>query len=189
MITGLLLAAGAARRFGADKLAAPLAGGEPLVLRAAARMAAAVDRLLVVVNTTSSDSARLLRVAGFAVVPCPEANLGMAHSLACGVRASRDSSAWVIGLADMPLLETRTIAQLIARFAATDCIVVPRHGGRDGHPVVFPARHAEALLALEGDRGARALLDAHAAEVSYVEVDDPGVLIDVDTPGDLDGIE
>ncbi len=185
MITGLLLAAGHARRFGADKLAATLADGVPVALRSAAQMAAAVDQLLVVVQTSTSVSARLLEAAGYTLVVCAQAVNGMAYSLAGGVRASATSTAWVIGLADMPLLQTATIQQLIKHYRDSDRIIVPQHAGRDGHPVIFPARYGEALQALEGDRGARALLQTHAGDINHVEVDDRGILIDIDTPEDL----
>ena len=185
MITGVLLAAGQSRRFGTDKLAATLADGVPVALRSAARMAAAVDRLLIVVQRSSSASAQRLEDAGYTVVVCAEAVNGMAYSLAAGVRASRESSAWVVGLADMPLLQTVTIHQLIEHYRSSDRIVVPCHRGHDGHPVLFPARYGAALEALEGDRGARPLLQAHGADIERVEVDDRGVLLDIDTAEDL----
>lgn len=184
-VTGVLLAAGAGRRFGGDKLAATLADGDMLALRSAAHLAAAVDTLVVVVRDPAQAAATALAAAGYRVVPCPDAALGMAHSLACGVRASADSAGWVIGLADMPALAPATLRELVRQFRRHDRIIVPVHAGRDGHPVIFPARYREALLSLSGDRGARSLLDTAAADVLRVAVEDAGVLLDVDTPADL----
>jgi molybdenum cofactor cytidylyltransferase len=63
---------------------------------------------------------------------------------------------------------------------------VPRCAEQAGHPVIFPARFGAELIALRGDRGARAVLDAHVSEIYELITDDRGVLRDVDTPADLD---
>ncbi|WP_459624775.1 nucleotidyltransferase family protein, partial [Burkholderia sp. 3C] len=73
------------------------------------------------------------------------------------------------------------VASELASGRAT--IAAPWFDGQRGHPVGFAAVHRDALAALDGDAGARALLVAH--EVARVEVDDPGVLRDVDTRDDL----
>jgi molybdenum cofactor cytidylyltransferase len=97
-----------------------------------------------------------------------------------------DTAAVVVGLADMPAVRSATIAALVAAFGplGPDGIVAPRHAGRRGHPVVFGARHLAALRALRGDEGARALLAERAADLVLVDVDDPGVLLDLDVPAD-----
>jgi molybdenum cofactor cytidylyltransferase len=64
-------------------------------------------------------------------------------------------------------------------------IVVPVFDGKRGHPVLFAARYFTRLCALSGDTGARGILNAHPERVSAVPVDDPGTLLDVDTPEDL----
>jgi len=64
-------------------------------------------------------------------------------------------------------------------------VVIPTFEGRRGHPVRFPAMLAEDLLALQGDRGAREVIDRHAANCLPLETGDRGVLADIDTPADL----
>ena len=181
----MLLAAGAARRFGANKLLARLPAGETVGLLAASKLATVVDRMVVVVRATDELSSSVFEHAGYVVVRCAQAHLGMAHSLACGIAASRDSAAWMVALADMPLIAASTLTALTTCWRHADRIVVPMCAGHAGHPVIFPARMVTQLLALDGDRGARAVLDAHRDEVFAFLTDDAGVLRDIDTPADL----
>jgi molybdenum cofactor cytidylyltransferase len=90
---------------------------------------------------------------------------------------------WIIGLADMPYVTSATVAALRDALAAGAAIAVPLYQGRRGNPVGFSGLHLAELLALQGDRGARALLAAHP--VTEVAVDDPGILRDIDTAADL----
>ena len=181
----MLLAAGAARRFGANKLLATLPDGQTVGLLAAARLATVVERMVVVVRASDDNTARAFQDGGYRVVRCAQAELGMAHSLACGVAASRDSAGWMVALADMPLISGATLSALTACWRREDRIVVPICAGQAGHPVIFPARFGAELLTLEGDRGARLVLDAHRDELFAFATDDSGVLRDIDTPADL----
>ncbi len=184
-LTGVLLAGGAARRFGANKLLATLPTGQTIGLFAATKLAAVVDRVLVVVRAEDHITAAAFENAGYAVMRCGEAKLGMGHSLGCGVAASRASAAWMVALADMPLIAPVTLAALVTCWRDEDRIVVPRCAGQAGHPVIFPARYRDELLVLQGDRGARPLLDAHRDDIFTFVTHDTGVLRDIDTPEDL----
>jgi molybdenum cofactor cytidylyltransferase len=113
----------------------------------------------------------------------------MGSSLRLAARELRpETEAVVVGLADMPEVASATISALIAawRPRGPRGIVAPVFERRRGHPVVFGAEHFPALRALAGDCGARAVLRERAGDLSLVAVDDPGVLIDVDTPADLE---
>lgn len=181
----MLLAAGAARRFGANKLLATLPDGNIVGLLAAAKLASVVDRMVVVVRAADDITASAFHQAGYDIVRCAEAELGMAHSLACGVAASRDSAGWMVALADMPLIAVRTLSAVKACWRRENRLVVPTCAGQAGHPVIFPARLAAELLALKGESGARPVLDAHVDELFVFVTDDTGVLRDIDTPADL----
>ena len=88
-------------------------------------------------------------------------------------------------LADLPFVRAETYEKLLfASARAPDRIVFPRHRGEQGHPVLFPRRLVPELQALRGDRGARNILEAHRSETLAVDVDDPGVCLDIDTPRD-----
>ncbi|MEQ8232469.1 MAG: nucleotidyltransferase family protein [Gammaproteobacteria bacterium] len=185
-VTGLLLAAGFARRFGSNKLLAPLGDGTPVVVATARRLATAVDDVIAVVPGDGGVVETLLAAQGIAAVRCPAAAEGMGHSLACGVHAAAASDAWLVMLGDMPFVAPATLARLVEALRAGAAIVVPTHDGVDGHPVGFAARFGDELVALGGDRGARALLTRHAGSVQRLALDDAGVHRDIDVPADLD---
>lgn len=181
----LLLAAGAGRRFGADKLSAALPDGTLVAVAAARNLLAAGCDVHAVVRATEAGIAPALARLGAVLVPCADARLGMGHSLACGVRASADADGWLIALADMPFVQPASIAAVARALVAGADIAAPSFGGRRGHPVGFAAGFREGLSDLRGDRGARGLLHAHADRVVDIPVVDPGVLRDVDRPDDL----
>ncbi len=190
MIAGVLLAAGAARRFGSNKLLVPLADGTPMALAAARRLKAALPYAAAVIRRGDSTLARWLSEAGLLVVPCARAPQGLSASLRCGIEATAAADGWLIALADMPFVRVETLARLAAALAAAaaegpGAIVAPVYRGRRGHPVGFDRCYRAALSALQGDRGARALLERHAAQLRLIEVDDPGVVLDIDRPAAL----
>lgn len=184
-IVGILLAAGRSQRFGSDKRLQPLADGVPMALAAARKLAAACQRTIVVVRPDDTELTRLLTDAGLEAVVCPNAALGMGHSLAAGVAASADAAGWLVGLADMPYIQPASYRAVIDAMQGGAGLVRAFYGARPGHPVGFAAGHRDALLALTGDQGGKAILEAHPAMLVPCRVDDPGVLHDVDRPGQI----
>jgi len=184
-VVGILLAAGAGRRFGTDKLLQPLPGGEPMGVAAARNLVAAVGAGVAVVRAADSALAAALERTGLRVVVNPRTDAGIGGSLATGVAATPDADGWLIALADMPWVEPATIAAVAAALAGGAALVAPAHEGRRGHPVGFATRWRKELLALTGDRGARDVLAAHPDELVLLPTDDAGVLRDVDRVADL----
>ncbi|UVE68736.1 nucleotidyltransferase family protein [Burkholderia pyrrocinia] len=188
LVTGVLLAGGLGQRFDPSglqsKLLARLPDGTPVAVAAAHRLAAATADVIAVVRPGAEKLAILLNEAGCQVVYAPDALRGMGASLAAGVRATPDSNGWLVALGDMPWIAASTY-EAVTRALDTDdaSIVAPAHRGVRGHPVGFAAHHFDALAALDGDTGARALFAS--APVKLLDVDDPGILRDVDTPQDL----
>ena len=192
-IAGVLLAAGIGRRYDPSgarlKLleAAPsgLHAGTPIAAAALRNLRAAIADVLVVVRPADCAAQRelrqLLAAEDAQLVNCPEADAGLGHSLACGVRARRDAAGWVIALADMPAVSPATIVAVRDAIASGHAAAAPTHRGQRGHPVGFSRACLDALLSLSGDAGARSVLAAH--EPLLIEVDDPGCLLDIDTPG------
>ena len=190
-VIGILLAAGRGSRFGADKRMAPLRApahdvpaGTPLGVAAARNLVAALPESIAVVRPGDALSAPL-RAAGLRIVECANADDGMGASLACGVRATADADGWVIALADMPWVAPATIAKVTQALAAGADIVAPAHAGRRGHPVGFARRHYASLSALAGDAGARRILESNTSCIALIDVEDSGILGDVDRPEDL----
>ena len=191
-VCGILLAAGRGRRFGGDKLLALMhapgfgvPGGTPLGVAAARHLVETLPDSVAVVRPGDASLVASLAPTGLRIVECANADDGMGASLACGVAATNDADAWVIALGDMPWIAPATIGAVADRLRAGADIVAPVHRGTRGHPVGFSRRHLPALVALTGDAGARDLLQANADALTLVDVDDPGVVRDVDEPSAL----
>jgi molybdenum cofactor cytidylyltransferase len=185
MIQGVLLAAGSASRFGGGKLLHPLPDGTPLGIASYRNLKAACPHVIVVVRESDETLRRLFEIEDAALVICHDASKGLSRSLIAGIRASENADGWLIALADMPFVLPATIEKLVAKLATGSAIVLPAYGGRRGNPVGLDRRHREALLALQGDEGARSIVKRYATETDVIECDDPGILRDIDTRADL----
>ena len=210
-VIALVLAAGASSRFGSDKRQARLPDGRSLLEAVVATQREVFDEVWVltrpgdayapaVVAASAASAASAVSAAAsdgrVRCVVCDDAADGQGHTVATGLRLlmampdeGRPVRGALIALADMPWVQADTLRALRARFDATDRVVLPRHGEALGHPRLLPRAVWGALLGeqggsgLQGDRGARVLIDWAAAE--QVAVDDVGVLRDADTPADL----
>lgn len=107
---------------------------------------------------------------------------GMGDSIAAAVRARRDAPGWLVLPGDLPLVRPDTLRAVAAALAQAS-IVVPVYRGTRGHPVAFRSEHGPALAMLTGAEGAAAIV--RSAQPLRLEVDDPGVVTDIDTVADL----
>lgn len=187
----IVLAAGKGSRFTGPehKLAQHL--GAATVLDTSLRNAIA-SHLQVIVVTTAEFAHRARRhIAARDVIVLPDADapghrsLGMGHSISVGVSARPQASGWLVLPADMPLVLPTTL-QTVARQLVQSPVVFAQFKGRRGHPVGFSAELYSELVALDGDEGARRIVARYPA--LGLEVDDPGVLLDVDTLADLETV-
>ena len=177
----LILAAGSARRFGSDKRLFPIAG-VAMLARTVDVYRTVFGDVAVVIREGEPRIANLVRAAGARVVEAADASLGQSRSLAAGVAACEHAAGVVVGLGDMPFVAPATLRAIAAAMSACpDHIVRPRHAGRPGNPVGFPAHAFEALARIEGDTGARDVVAA-SDRIRFVDVDDAGILDDVDRP-------
>lgn len=180
-----MLAAGYSRRFGADKRRATLADGRSLLAASLALPCAVLDEVWLVLRPDEMP-AGLDLPTGVRIVQDPATAQGMGHSLAAGARrllAESQAQAVAIFLADMPSIRRASLDTLLAR-ADAERILLPSHGGRRGHPVLFGRRFWPQLAALSGDTGARPVVQHNPEAVRIIELDDPGLLQDVDTAED-----
>lgn len=185
MIQGILLAAGASRRFGADKLTQQLADGEQIAVLACRNLLSSTDQVLAVVRPNSQVLSSQLQTLGAKVSVCADAELGMGVSLAFAIRACPNASGWLIALADMPWIMPSTIKRLANELRAGAKIVAPCWQGQRGHPVGFSSIFGSELAQLQGDMGAKHLIHSHFQQLIMIDCNDPGVLKDIDHPKDL----
>ena len=184
-VAAIVLAAGLSRRAGIrNKLLAPV-GGKPMVRRSTeAVLASGAAPVFVVTGHQAADVAAALDGCDVGLVFNPAFKDGMGTSIRAGIEAlPDDADAVMICLADMPEIQPSTMSALIAAFdpAAERSICVPVNDGRRGNPVVFGAGHFGALADIDGDRGGRDIIDAHASGVFPVATADVGIFRDYDT--------
>jgi molybdenum cofactor cytidylyltransferase len=185
-VVALLLAAGSATRFGSDKLLHLLPHGVPIAVQAARQLKEVFgEEVLAAVRPEAHELSGLLRAEGCRVVVCENAAEGMGASLACAVRAAPLAQSFLIALADMPFIRASSIAAVRDALAAGAPLAAPFFRARRGHPVGIAARFRAELEGLRGDEGAKQLLAGHVGELVKVPVGDPGVIRDIDAPGDL----
>ena len=172
----IVLAAGRGERFAAS-------GGTVHKLDALLAGKRVIDHVL--------DAVRASGLAHYVVRPDVHEidDAGMGDSIAAGVRATPDASSWLILPADLPLIRSSTLRAIA--FAPPCGVTVPRYRGEQGHPVRFDAVCGSDLMKLKGNSGAAAVLLAQAAinSIAFVDVDDAGVVTDIDTLGALQRAE
>lgn len=187
-IAAVVLAAGHASRFGANKLL-QLFQGKPLVWHAVdAAVTSNAGPVLVVTGNESTAVKGVFSEMSVQLVDNFDFSTGLSSSLKSGLRSvPADCDGAIILLGDMPLIRSSTIDSLIDVFSASSFkgIAAPMYRGRRGNPVLWSRRFFPEIQAIEGDRGAKQLLTKYAELIYELEVDDPGVHIDIDTPEDF----
>jgi molybdenum cofactor cytidylyltransferase len=200
MIGAIILAAGSSRRFGDDKRKSLLSSGETLLEATIGKASDSLNEVLVILrsddqafaNTLANNLETRSHGHNLRFFLAADSNLGMAHSLANGISHVEGWEAALVMLGDMPFIESATIDQILTTYknntgptANRAPIIVPCHGGKLGHPVLFSQSYFKEIAMLTGDRGARPVIDAHPVNLIKLDVEDTGVLLDVDRPVDL----
>lgn len=184
----IVLAAGKGSRFLGPEHKLEQSLGASTVLGTTLGHAIASQLQVVVVTTEALADVARRSVAARDVIVLPEADapgqagLGMGYSISAGVTARPDASGWLVLPADMPMVQPATL-RAVARELAHHAVAYAQYKGRRGHPVGFSAELYSELATLSGDEGARRLIARYPAFA--LELDDPGVLVDVDTLADL----
>ena len=180
-IACLILAAGQGRRFGGNKMLHRLPDGPRMIEATVQRYSPLFESVYVVVP--AGDHAVRQALSGYRAhfVEVDNPQQGMSRSLVSGVRALSPDRGWLIALGDMPYVATQAIHALCQVLTA-DNIVQPLHQGHPGNPVAFGVTFRSELEALSGDVGGKSILQSHPDQLLQVEVGDPGVLQDIDTP-------
>ncbi len=193
----VLLAAGVGKRFDASgqrhKLLQTLAGAgasQTVLAASLTQVCGAISEVLVVLADGPHLAELQAQCAAFPVrtVINPAAASGMASSIVCAIQHSADAAGWLIAPADMPFISSAIWRQQCQHLAAGHSLAQAQYRGQRGHPVAFAACFRDDLLQLgrdpaQADQGARAILSSHPCH--FWDTDEPGILVDIDTPADL----
>lgn len=182
----VVMAAGNARRYGDNKLAAQLRG-RSLILRALEAVPSEQFSAVVVV-TQYPEIMRLVKDFHFSSIHNDHPDYGISHTIKLGLTSLRDCDGALFLVSDQPLLRRESVADL-ARFWKTqpDKIAALAHGGVRGNPCVFPARFFPELLELREDHGGNTVIRRHEEDLALLEVDEQE-LTDVDTPQAMEAL-
>ncbi|MGA2858205.1 MAG: nucleotidyltransferase family protein [Candidatus Sulfotelmatobacter sp.] len=186
-ISAVILAAGLSSRMGHVKQLIRL-GGEPLlghVIRTIRE--AGLHDLIAVLGFAAAEIMRDIPLEGIRVAINPAFAEGLAGSVRTGLaEVAAESHAALIFLADQPMVLTSTLALLVAKYQESrPSAVIPTYQGQRGNPVLLDRSLFAKAMELQGDEGFRRILQG-LPNILWVEVDDPGVVLDVDTPEDLE---
>jgi len=187
-IAAILLAAGESRRMGYPK---PLLriGDESFISHTMAIVLTIASRVVIVLGAHGDSIRGAIECGpGITIVENPNYARGQLSSLKVGLAEAigGGADAVIVHLADHPLVTPATFRALVDEYSKTrQPIVVSRYRGRRGHPVIFDRSVFAELMAASEDEGARVVVNADPRRVLYVDVEDPGVVLDLDTPADL----
>jgi len=186
-LEGIVLAAGESRRMGYPKPLLEI-GGRTFIEHIAETMLAVVPRLVIVIGAHRDRvRAAIPRDARIAILENPNYSRGQLSSLKAGLGAVQpDSAGAIVHLGDHPMVRVETFRAIVDSYNRTGKpIVIARHNGRRGHPVIFDRALFTELLSAPEEEGARHVVNADPSRVAYVDLDDPGINLDLDTPTDL----
>jgi len=185
MIAGLILAAGESSRMGTPKATLTYRGRTFLELIVRTLREGGLDRMVVVLGHQAEDIQRQVEIEPAQVVINPDYRFGQTSSLQVGLRAlmADDLEAVLLCLVDHPAVCGETVRRIVAAFRQCGApVVVPTYHARRGHPVLLGRQVFDELLALDCQAGADSVVRKYRPQTQVVEVEDEGVVIDVDDP-------
>ncbi len=185
MIAGLILAAGESSRMGTPKATLAYRGRTFLELIVQTLREGGLERIVVVLGHQADDIQRQVKIETAQVVINPDYRSGQTSSLQAGLRAliADDLDAVILCLVDHPAVCAETVRRIVATFRQCGApVVIPAYQGRRGHPVLIGRQVFEELLVLAGDAGANSVVRRYRPATQFVEVEDEGVVMDVDDP-------
>ncbi len=189
-VAGLILAAGASTRMGRPKALLPYQG-ETFLDRLIGVLGTCCAPVVVVLGSDAAViRAGLTRAAQAEIVLNENWREGQLSSMQCGLRAVPEAAGGVLFTpVDFPAVTAVTVAAIVSRFEKGGApLVIPRHGERRGHPVCCSRELIPEFLSLPPGAQARDVVRRHAAAAAYIDVEDPGVLLDVDDPEAYDSL-
>jgi molybdenum cofactor cytidylyltransferase len=183
---GIVLAAGSSTRMGTQKLLLPYREDTIIGTVVNQVLASKVDRIMVVLGADHLEVKAALNGQPVEFCHNREHKKGMLSSVMCGVRSlPEDANAALIFLGDQPEISSRVTDAVIEAYNEDiKGIVVPVHEHRRGHPLLIDLKYRKEIDRLDLEQGLRALMHQFPEDVLEVEVDAPGILVDIDTKED-----
>ena len=189
MIAAVVLSAGESSRMGSPKALLPISGVPFIEEIVRALKGTKIDRIIVVLGHHAEEIRKRIAHLPVTFVVNRDYAKGQLSSLIVAIRslAAEKTTEKVDGvlvhLVDHPFISPALVDHMIDRFYETKkLIVIPRYGGRRGHPVIFSSRLFPELLSAPLEKGAKVIVHAHRDETLEIETDFAGVTIDIDTP-------
>ena len=186
MIAAVVLSAGESSRMGRPKALLPINGQTFIEKIVAALRESGLDRIIVVLGFDAEEMRRKIEHLPVEIVINSDYQQGQLSSLQTAIRHLQKNAGcdgMLVHLVDHPYIDPKLVRAMMEKFGAMqDLIVVPRHNGKRGHPVIFSAQLFQELLDAPVDQGAKAVVNAHRAETLELETADLGITLDIDTP-------
>jgi len=185
-IGALVMAAGLSERFGSNKLLHPLPNGKPLLFETLSQLKTTQIAIHVITHSRQIELCQRLSLEPLTFsVTAPE-KTGLGFSIAQGVQDTAHWGGWIMCLADMPFVQASTYLSICSELSIHS-LVRPYYQGQGGNPVGFGTQHRDQLLNLSGDTGARKIIQQQ--QCHRLDVDDPGILRDIDRPKDIEYLD
>ena len=189
MIAAVVLSAGESSRMGSPKALLPISGVPFIEEIVRALKGTKIDRIIVVLGHHAEKIQKRIAHLPVTFVVNRDYAKGQLSSLIVAIRSlaaektTEKIDGVLVHLVDHPFISPALVDHMIDRFYETKkLIVIPRCGGRRGHPVIFSSRLFPELLSAPLEKGAKVIVHAHRDETLEIETDFAGVTIDIDTP-------
>lgn len=178
----LVLAAGFSKRYGSDKR---FSGLEPLVLRTLKNVISSFDNIYLVHRNSDEKIITLLKDLPVTLIKAPSDDICLGTSISTGIKHIKKHQqiyeSCAVFLADMPYIKKETIYKLKS-IQSNNSIVRPTFAKKPGHPVIFGSDFFDELTEISGKEGANSVIKKHLAYLNILDVQDSGVIKDIDYP-------
>ena len=186
-VAAIVLAAGLSKRMGeTNKLLAQF-NGKSLLQHVLSNLTGSnVDQIVIVTGHESEKVAQQISDSSIDLVNNTDFKKGLSSSIKAGIERIQSScDAVLIMQADMPFVDASVLNKIISAFHDNDDIVIPRYQSQTGNPLLWSNNYFEQLKQLSGDQGAKQILADYQDQIIYVDVDNIGILVDIDDPDSL----
>ncbi len=190
MVSAILMAAGESKRMGKPKQLMPFGRSTILEQTVDNLLSSKITEIIVVVGYKAEEMIKTIASRPVKIAVNLMYQLGMSTSIVTGLNLiNAKTQAVMLALADQPLVDSKTINQLIEEFFNHNKgIAVPAYQGTRGHPVIFSIKYKKELLGLTGDIGGKQVINQHPGDILEVSVDSESINLDIDNINDYQSL-